>query len=248
MHTVLTKSGAKNPTRPTNVSDARKLGLLPSVTSILRMAQNDALERWKLNELAKVCFDRPAFGEEDLASYTAASIKAAFEGRNEAAELGTSIHAAIEQHYKGGEVDPKFKDYVTPTINAVDLLGLVSAGNEVVSVNNQLGYAGTIDMAFTQGDLCGILDFKSTKTKAGEPIPDRITYSAQLAAYHVSYWANGQHYFRDNAVAYNVFISTTELGRVDVRRYDATALRKDFEWFLACQVMWRMSKEYDPRS
>lgn len=245
-HTMPTKKGAKNPTRPTDIRDAKAFGLLPSVTSIIKMAHNDALERWKLNELARVCWERPPFGEEALAEYASASIKSAQEGAGKAAELGTNIHAAIENHYKGTEVDPAFLCYVEPVAKVIDGLGFNTMSNEVVTVSEKHGYAGTIDLACSNGSSCGVLDFKSTKTKAGEPIAPRISHSAQLAAYYVSYWANGGD-IKPNSFAYNIFISTTEVGRVDVVRYDSDQLQQDWEWFLACQILWRRSKGFDPR-
>ena len=45
-HTQATKKGAKNPTRPTNLKDAREQKLLPSVTAYTKMLASPGLERW----------------------------------------------------------------------------------------------------------------------------------------------------------------------------------------------------------
>ena len=102
------------------------------------------------------------------------------------------------------------------------------------------------DIAFSKGAVCGILDFKSKKTKEGEPVVPSFGHAAQIAAYHVAYWTKGEPIL-DNSLGINVYISTTELGRVEVVQYDAEQLRKEFEMFQNCAAIWRYKSNYDPR-
>ena len=123
---------------------------------------------------------------------------------------------------------------------------LIIADSEVTVVSQEYGYAGTTDLAVTKGSLCGILDFKSTKTKEGEPITSRFGQVSQIAAYHVAYWENGGR-IKDNAIGYNVYISTTEPGRVEVVEYSAAEMREGFEMFCSAAQIWRYKNAYDPR-
>ena len=69
-HTQPTASKtAKNPNRATTIKDARKLKLLPSVTSILKLIHNEMLQRWKYRKVVEACFNRPAIGDESLDEY-----------------------------------------------------------------------------------------------------------------------------------------------------------------------------------
>ena len=47
-YSVIAKNGVP---RPTTLRDARKLNLVPSVTTILNVAAKPALEAWKLNQI-----------------------------------------------------------------------------------------------------------------------------------------------------------------------------------------------------
>ena len=46
----------------------------------------------------------------------------------------------------------------------------------------------------------------------------------------------------------NVYISTTEPGRVDVVRYDRDTLVEAYKDFLCLTRLWRSQNSYDPRS
>lgn len=244
-HTQPTKSkGAKNPTRPTTIADAKKLGLLPSVSSILKQAANPALDRWKAQQIIKACFNCPPIGDEDFETYSRHILEKADKERDEAANLGTAIHAAIEGYYTGKPYDQFLNQYVIPAIEKVDSLGITIVEQEFV-VTSSHGYAGTTDLAFTQGRYCGILDFKSTKTTPEEPVLVKQGHAAQIAAYHVAYWSKSS-YINDNTKGYNVYISTTEPGRVDVVEYDAATIRNEFDYFLACFDIWKHRYGYNP--
>jgi hypothetical protein len=250
-HTQPTKAGAKNAMRATTIKDAKKLDLLPSVSSILKVVHNSPLERWKLNQVAKACAENPIhpLEHESIDTYVNAMIAKAFEETSKAADLGTRIHAAIEAFLTNSDSnDSEANIYAINAINRIKGLGLSIVASEVGVVSDEYGYAGRTDIAFTAdgGMTTGILDFKSTKTKEGEPVIEKQGYAAQIAAYHNAYWSKGMG-IRDTSVGYNVFISTTEMGRIDVVKYDAERLRKEFDFFNAAAQIWRYKNNYDPR-
>ena len=249
-HSQPTKSkSAKNPTRPTTIRDAKELKLLPSVTSILRTIANPALDRWKQMQVVKACIDRPIVADEEWDDYTSYILEKAQEEAQDAADLGSKIHAGIENRIKGitDSKDDEIKEYVDSGMSKLAELGLEVHESEFVTVSPKYGYAGTCDLAYSKGKVCGIVDFKSKRTKKDEPVVPSFGHAAQIAAYHVSYWSRDGD-IRDNSIGYNVYISTTEPGRVEVVSYDAATMRKEFsELFLpACQV-WRYKNNYDPR-
>jgi hypothetical protein len=112
-------------------------------------------------------------------------------------------------------------------------------------VNNEYGFGGTSDMAWIADDLssfgCG--DYKFTKTKPGEPVKPKETHAMQLAAYVQTYWGG----ISDRAKAFNLFLSTTEPGRVEIVWYDAQQLRCEWEAFKHCCAIWAWRSGYDPR-
>ena len=49
-------------------------------------------------------------------------------------------------------------------------------------------------------------------------------------------------------MGYNLYVSTTEIGRVDIVQYDHTTLQSEFDMFLNACAIWRHRYAYDPRS
>ena len=220
---------------------------MPSVSAIIRMAYNPGLERWKHGKIVEACYNCPPGGGETLEDYQQHILQKADEERNDAADLGTRIHAGIENYYKGSDkpLDADIKDYVFAAVDAVDSLHIKPLQHEATVISLKDGYAGTTDMTWTNADgFVGILDFKSMKTKPEEPIVPKPTHAAQIAAYHMAHWVSISPH---NAMGYNIYISTTEPGRVNVTTYRASTLLAEWEWFQACLVLWRHKNKYDPR-
>ena len=248
-----TSKTAKNPSRPTTIKDAKKLKLYPSVTSILKLIHNEMLQRWKYRKVVEACFNRPLVGDEGLEEYTDFILAKAFDEADDAAQLGTRIHHCIETLIKGEDnIHPQdIINYAEDAINRMETLGINVVASEFVTVNPEYGYAGTTDIAFKANDgvITGILDFKSKRTHEGDPVIPSFGHAAQLAAYYASYWKDKweESYFK-NAVGYNIYISTTEPGRIDVVKYDGDQLAKEFEMFENACGIWRYKNNYDPRS
>lgn len=249
-HTQPTKTAkAKNPTRPTNITDAKKLGLLPSVSGITRMLAAPGLVSWQLGEVAGACFDNPPHPGEDRKEYARSMVEKSKEGVGEAADLGSAIHKSIELYLCGLQHDPAYDGYVLPAIARMKEMGLTVQHSEKVLVNRFDGYAGTTDVIWSTDSHKGILDFKSKRTKPGVPVTPSETHPMQIAAYLAAYFKEekdappfGQHVW-----GHNLYISTTEPGRVEVVTYSYRQMLEAWEDFLACARLWRSVNGYDPR-
>lgn len=267
MHKVPGKTVAE---RDTTITDARKMGLLPSVSGITKVWANQGLDRWKQNATIEATLnycradwtgDWSTFKQNEEDRFYGEIRARADDGMNAASSLGVKIHAAIEAELT--ETDWDFSeivelsdgrsvalmDLVYPAINKVRELGIIAVENEKIVTCIKHGYAGQMDMAYAQKETVGVLDFKSTKTKPGKKIDVRQGQSMQIAAYHYAYWgALDKPHFQSNHQGINLYISTTEVGRVDVVTYDHDELAKQWEGFLACLTLWRLQNNYDPRT
>ncbi len=257
-HTQKTKPGAKNPTRPTTIKDAKALGLFPSVTGITSVLSSPQLQRWREKMIVEACYNVSPSAHETLEEYADFILERAFERVKDAQDIGTKIHAILEDVYSGkgydkeeglvfptsGETVPAAR-VIEPVIQAVEALNIVPKECEAVVVNEKLGYAGTTDLPFVSkdGTALGILDYKTKKTKPGEAIYPSETYPMQIAAYVEAYWGG----IGDAAIGHNLFVSTTEPGRVEVVTYGAERLREEMETFKHCLAIWRARNGYDPR-
>jgi len=241
-HRMLTADGSGE--RATTLRDARRLGLYPSVTSILGILAKPGLDTWKLNQVALATLRAPK-GEEEGEDYWCNRIRnAAFEQVEQAADLGTMIHGALEAAMAGDVYDPAMAAYVEPVLSWKRETGIVIVEREIRLVNEEQGFAGTADVMFRYGEKgIGILDYKTRKTQAGKPVGAYEDQAMQLAAYAASYWGEENI---GRVLAANVFISTTEPGRMEVVKH--AAIERDWQAFKTVAGLWRYVKGYDPRT
>ena len=87
--------------RPTTLRDARKLGLVPSVTSIIRLAAAPGLVNWQIEQAILASLTLPRVEGETDEQFIARVRKDAAEQALKARERGTQIHAWIQEHFSG---------------------------------------------------------------------------------------------------------------------------------------------------
>lgn len=242
-HTVIAKSTGKP--RNTTLADAKRLGLYPSVSGILSVLSKDSLADWKHRQITEAAFMTQPKPMETPEAYHSRIMDAAFKQVADAADLGTRIHKAIEQHFQGEEYDKSLEVYV----GAVDKWSCENGVNfhkqELRLVNKEFGFAGTTDAAISRHLDYAILDFKSRKTRQGQKVEPWETQILQIAAYAYTYY--GMDGFK-KPCGVNVYISTTEPGRVEASWYTAEQVAEAWEMFKKCCDLWRYMKGYDPRA
>ncbi len=193
-------------------------------------------------------------------SFQQACITEAFRQVEEAADAGTLIHLGAEKALQGLDYDaeaPVFlpalkqtfplKTFIQPIVQFVEENEIRVTGHELRTVNHREGYAGTVDAVMRSKRGLGILDFKTRKTDPRYPCEPYDGQPMQIAAYHVSHY--GCIPETDMHVAgCNLYISTTEPGRVEGVWYDGTQLGAEWDAFTHVAALWRHIKKYDPRA
>jgi hypothetical protein len=227
-------------TRPTTLADARKLNLYPSVTTVLSVMAKPQLDDWKLQQVAERAFSNPPQDNEEVGTYARRTIDGAFEQVTDAADLGTAIHSAIEAHFKGELVPEAMQVFIKPTVAALEAAGIKIVQHELRLVNHAIGYAGTTDAVMIRDGQQGILDFKSRKTKAGVKCEPWETEPMQIAAYGVAKFGSVP------LCGANVYISTTEPGRVEIVAYDHNQMSNAWYAFQSVVFLWQYIKKYKP--
>ena len=242
MHTVPTADGKD--TRPTNVRDARKLHLAPSVTNVLGVLAKEQLATWKVNQAILCSLVNPKGQQEPEDSYCKRISSMSMEQVFDAAALGSSIHAGIEMFLKdGSEPDEQVAPYVKPVTDWILSKSLKVHACEKILVDAKYGYAGTADLLFkfgSDGQGFGVIDFKTRKSEPGKKMSSWDTEPLQLAAYAHTAW--GEEALPDCLIA-NILISTTEPGRFEVVKH--TDPHKHFDAFIATLKVWRYMKKYE---
>lgn len=164
--------GANGKERPTTLRDARKLGLYPSVTTIIGLAARPALERWKRNQVLLAALTLPRKSDESEAAWLERVENDWQEQGKRAAERGTAIHAAIERHYRG-EPTPEHWEWVKAAKAELP----EEPWRAERSFASPLGYGGKVDL---HSDVL-VVDVKTKEGDLGSPL--YAEHLMQLAAY-----------------------------------------------------------------
>jgi hypothetical protein len=207
------------------------MGLLPSVTTIMKAAASPGLEAWKLNQMMLAALTLPRAegeGEESFIKRIQADSK---DQARKAAERGTQVHTAIEQFFDG-QINANDLPYLEPVYKAVN----DTFGNLVWAVEKSFaaesGFAGKVDLHSRDGEGV-VADFK-TKEFTSESLEKVAGFDEnvmQLAAYR-----NGLKL--PNARCANIFVSVTEPGLVVVKEWTQEELVRGWAMFDALKTFY----------
>ena len=106
-----TTVGANGNERATTLRDARKLGLLPSVTTINGLLSKGGLDTWKQQQVLLAALTLPRLDGEPEHDWLARVMQDSKETGRKAAERGEAIHAIIQTFYENVYM-PELPPYV----------------------------------------------------------------------------------------------------------------------------------------
>jgi hypothetical protein len=204
------------------LKDARKQGLFPSVTTVLKDLHNEGLEIYKVQQAIMASLTLPKITGESDSDYIKRILSDSKEHSIKAADKGKVIHNLIERYLRKEIIDEKeYKDYLPfcePAFRWIDENIMSVKEIEFQFIDVRYGYAGTIDC------ICVDKDFKvcyiDWKTAGGE-LTAYPTYCYQLAAY-----AMGQDF-----KCINLLISTKE-PKIKVKEWTAEEIETGKKIFL----------------
>ena len=239
--------------RPTTITDARKLGYVPSVTTITKSGASPALERWKQDNLVKAAIELRRRGGSDE-FWAKQIVEQANKVSVEAREFGTWVHGAIEYYHKTGKLSTPPFDFDKSVLAAKILAGYIEWSKEnvlevldlEVAFSSPAGYGGKTDIYYIGTDKEGryhgiesLDDFKTQKTTPGKKIKSYPEHAMQLAAYH-----KGRQ-LGDDCRIRNVIVSSTEPGRIEIVDH-TDRLEEHYAAFLRLLEQWKYIRGYDP--
>lgn len=221
--------------RATTLADARKENLVPSVSTILKVAARPSLEKWIQNQILLAALTLPRIENELEEKWIARVIEDSSAQAKKAAELGTSIHAAVQGYYEGESVSEEMKPYALPAIQAIKERYGEQEWQSERSFAHPLRYGGKVDLS------CSIVvnDFK-TKAFTEEDAKKGLSYDEhimQLAAYRIGLGLEG-------AQCANTFISTTVPGLVHIEEYDQYELLRAWGMFQDLLSFWKKKNKF----
>lgn len=226
-HTVLKKDGEP---RKANLADARKLGLIPSVTTILKVLAKPGLEGWKISQAIVSALTLPRDPAEDLLAFAERVAKDSQEEGLSAAKKGTNIHRVLEILVQTGQTTPGGEIYQKPLQDWMRNRRAFNPECEIVVVGD--GYAGRMDLRFRSGETVCYADFKTQDVKKGKPnIYDE--YAMQLSAY-----SQGDL----DAKHISIIVDRTT-GELFEKEYSKSEIQDAWEMFQACKKIWYLKNK-----
>ena len=235
-YTVKAKDGSD---RPTTLRDARKLNLVPSVTTIMKVMAKPGLDVWKNEQLLLAALTLPKIEGESEKAFIARVVADSKETGKRAAEAGTLIHESIERFY-AGEQDVKHRESAEAFKAAVEARFGSMAMIPEASFSSPKGYGGKVDLYCGK---CAVLPeglVLDSKTKDFGPDDEVVAYDEnlmQLAAYRMGLEL-------PHARCANVFVSRTHPGLVRIHEWTEEELIRGYRMFGALLTFWKLKNKF----
>jgi len=230
---------AKGAMRATTLADARKLGLVPSVTTVLSVIAKPQLVAWQVRQgiLAALTLGPRLDGETDDAYL--GRIKSDGEQQvQDAADEGNRIHDAIEASFLRLVYPAKYHPHVEAARAALaEAFPGVDDWIAEASFAHPSGYGGKVDLHSPSTGI--VVDWKG---KDG-PLDDgkRLAYDQH---YQLSAYQDGLLLPRN--VCANGFVSRTHPGAVRLHVWTVQEIAQGSEVFKHALNLWKAVKRYEP--
>jgi hypothetical protein len=256
--------GANGEMRPTTLRDARKLKLVPSVTTIMGIQDKPALLTWTrdqiLNAVLRVprplnTFDLVGCGHsmDEIAKIEQEQIdlwrfKVLAESQKftqNAQAWGSRIHNALEDVVKNNVIDNELLCITAPVIKFLESNFPDAEWVAEKSFCHNTGFGGCVDLHCPKTNI--VLDFK-TKKKSAEQMKKLRAYDdhhMQTASYTV-----GLGLPKDTK-RYNLFIGYDvdeggDLLFTDLKLTESTDFEREWNMFKKLLEFWQLKNKYVP--
>lgn len=174
-----TVKSAKGTDRPVTLRDARKVGAVPSVTTVIRLMDAPGLTRWLITTAIEAALTLPRIEGESSDAFLARVEQDRKAQAKAAAEKGVAIHGAIERHYRGELGESSWSPWIIEASGELTQKCGPQQWKPERSFANPAGFGGKTDLHSQEWCV-------DVKTKDGDL--SATTYDEhvmQLAAYRV---------------------------------------------------------------
>ena len=240
LHTVPSLKGEP---RPTTLRDARKLGLIPSVTNILGVIAKPELTAWLQEQAVMAALTLPRIAGETEDAFAKRVVADSQTTRDGAADFGTAFHSGAERVAHTLEVDLQHPaaDWLWHYRDWYQANALALRWTEKVLVQPEWGYAGTADLLI-EHPVHGLtlVDLKTMKVKPGMKATPYKSWCYQLAAYRRA--------LGEPVKCMNLIVNSVEPSAPIEHVWTEDEIETGWQAFEAARQLWRIEKNYDPGS
>lgn len=223
--------GANSNMRAPTLRDARKLGLVPGVSTIIRCADRPGLTNWMIDQAILAALTLPKLQGEAEKDYLARIKRDSKEQARKAAERGTAIHAAIQGFYSDETPQSGYELYIQGAVQAV---AEWQKGAWVAerSFSHPMGFGGKVDLSGV-----GVIDFKTKEFDTFGELKTWDEHAMQLAAYRHGLGL-------EKARCAIVYVSTTVPGLAKLIEITEEELQRGWTCFYALLHFWQAKSSY----
>jgi hypothetical protein len=241
-YTVKAKNGNE---RQTTLADARKVGAVPSVTTITGILASPGLNSYFERQIFDAVLSKESGCDVDerLAHHDPDALfsevrEISREHSRAAAERGTSLHGAIERYLLGENPGAEWEGHIEALVATLGQHSIsLVCGEPEKSFAHEMGFGGKVDFHDRANEI--VLDFKSKPAITPGKRYGYDNHAMQLAAYSMGL---GMPYAR----GINVFIGIEDK-KVLVHEWSDSELSKGWCMFSFCLKLWQITKDYCPR-
>ncbi len=224
--------------RPTDLRDARKLGLVPSVTTVLSVLAKPALTNWLIEQAIMASLTLPRVEGESECSLLGRIREDSKAQAKAAAEEGNRIHDACEMAFKGHYYDPKYIPHVAAVRERLaKLFPGVTDWVAEASFAHPSGFGGKVDLHSPSTGIT--VDYKGKDGDFTDGKKLAFDQHWQLAAY-----TRGLRLPRSECA--NLFVSRTHPGCIAHHVWSAKSIDDGWAVFSAALAAWKAQRRFDP--
>lgn len=228
--------GANGKERATTLRDARKENLVPSVTTIMKVASNPVLNQWIQKQVLLAALTLPRLEGENDDSFIARVMEDSKQQGRDAADVGTAIHASIQAFFEGVD-DQSYIDHRKGCVRALN----DEYGDRVWVAErafaHDMGFGGKVDLHCTEGDGI-VVDIKTKDFDDPDKVEGYDEHLMQLSAYRVGLGI-------PSAECANVFVSRTTAGLVVVKKWTQEELERGWLMFYSLLRYWQIKNGHE---
>lgn len=240
-HELVGKNGKL---RATTIRDARQLGLVPSVTTIMDVQAKPALIRWIQNQVLEAAIASPFNDDWYIDGWKAHIIKKSREIGDKAAKRGNEIHDAMENYFRmqTNKISNNNLDLIYESTQIIENIFPGYVWYPEDSFSHPDGFGGRVDLWGRHAETgeCVIIDFK---TKDKNNVKDIVQYDdhcIQLAAYQIGLNLPG------NTRRFNLFISVHAESPGLCKLVECIKFDKYIKIFYTLKTLWQLKNNYFP--
>lgn len=224
--------------RATTLADARKIGLVPSVTTVLQVIAKPALVNWQVDQGILAALTLPRNDTETEGEWLKRVKSDSQQQSKDAASEGNRIHDACEQFFKGQEVPAQYWEHVRGVREELaKLFPGVTDWIAEKSFSSWLGYGGKVDLHSPSTGI--VVDFKGKDGDFSDGKKLAYDQHWQLAPYQAGLGLG-------RAPCANLFVSRTHPGKVASHVWTVDDMDSGMAVFAAALQLWKAMKGFDP--